>query len=306
MRSFCLSQNCPEGRNGFGPSRNHSYFVGEVVVCHINSRITYPWGGELQFTNNDSNHYKLTGKERDSETGLDYFGARHYSNALGRFITADWTPKASSVPYADFADPQSLNLYTYVRNIPTTREDPDGHSSEFWQKVWNGIKGDGFNTDAQVKENDRLAHEDYQKNKAEWEKRHPGQSYSKHKLSMILRTLDFAPIAGFSVPEQAIADLPAAEGKTVTSVVASNTAKSADALVNGVATEFKTLTNAGPNTLKNAIQAAAKQGKNIVVDARNVPISKANAAAQIARAQGNIGGLEGRVTVITSEGKVSF
>jgi uncharacterized protein RhaS with RHS repeats len=34
----------------------------------------YPWGGELQFTNNDSNHYKFTGKERDAETGLDYFG----------------------------------------------------------------------------------------------------------------------------------------------------------------------------------------------------------------------------------------
>src|SRR5205807_1268506 len=33
----------------------------------------YPWGGELQFSNNDSNHYKFTGKERDAETGLDYF-----------------------------------------------------------------------------------------------------------------------------------------------------------------------------------------------------------------------------------------
>jgi len=31
----------------------------------------YPWSGELQFVNNDSNHYKFTGKERDSETGLD-------------------------------------------------------------------------------------------------------------------------------------------------------------------------------------------------------------------------------------------
>jgi RHS repeat-associated protein len=47
----------------------------------------YPWGGELQFANNDSNRYKFTGKERDSETGLDYFGARYYSNGLGRFIT---------------------------------------------------------------------------------------------------------------------------------------------------------------------------------------------------------------------------
>lgn len=36
----------------------------------------YPWGGELQFVNNDSNHYKFTGKERDTESGLDYFGAQ--------------------------------------------------------------------------------------------------------------------------------------------------------------------------------------------------------------------------------------
>jgi RHS repeat-associated protein len=89
----------------------------------------YPWGGELQFVNNDSNHYKFTGKERDAETGLDYFGARHYSNALGRFITPDWAAKAAAVPYADFADPQSLNLYTYVRNIPTSKVDADGHDT---------------------------------------------------------------------------------------------------------------------------------------------------------------------------------
>jgi len=44
----------------------------------------YPWGGELQFAANDSNHYKFTGKERDSETGLDYFGARYYGNTIGR------------------------------------------------------------------------------------------------------------------------------------------------------------------------------------------------------------------------------
>ncbi|MGH9568676.1 MAG: RHS repeat-associated core domain-containing protein, partial [Candidatus Angelobacter sp.] len=49
----------------------------------------YPWGGELQFVNSDPNHYKFTGKERDSESGLDYFGARYYSNGLGRFTTPD-------------------------------------------------------------------------------------------------------------------------------------------------------------------------------------------------------------------------
>jgi RHS repeat-associated protein len=87
----------------------------------------YPWGGELQFTNNDSNHYKFTGKERDAETGLDYFGARYYSNGLGRFITPDWSAGPVPVPYADLDDPQSLNQYSYVRNLPTTRRDPDGH-----------------------------------------------------------------------------------------------------------------------------------------------------------------------------------
>jgi uncharacterized protein RhaS with RHS repeats len=34
----------------------------------------YPGGGELQFVANDSNDYKFTGKKRDTETGLDYFG----------------------------------------------------------------------------------------------------------------------------------------------------------------------------------------------------------------------------------------
>ncbi len=87
----------------------------------------YPWGGELQFTNNDSNHYKFTGKERDAETGLDYFGARYYSNGLGRFISADWSATPIPVPYADFDDPQSLNQYSYVRNVPTVKVDLDGH-----------------------------------------------------------------------------------------------------------------------------------------------------------------------------------
>jgi RHS repeat-associated protein len=99
----------------------------------------YPFGGELQFSNSDSNHYKFTGKERDSETALDYFGARYYSSALGRFITSDWAAKATAVPYAEFADPQSLNLYTYVRDIPTTRFDADGHEDgkSLGDKLWD-------------------------------------------------------------------------------------------------------------------------------------------------------------------------
>jgi RHS repeat-associated protein len=35
--------------------------------------------------------YKFTGKERDTETGLDNFGARYYGSNMGRFMTPDWS-----------------------------------------------------------------------------------------------------------------------------------------------------------------------------------------------------------------------
>src|SRR5258708_39821409 len=42
-------------------------------------------------------------------------------------MTPDWAAKPTSVPYAEFGDPQSLNLYSYVRNSPAVRVDADGH-----------------------------------------------------------------------------------------------------------------------------------------------------------------------------------
>jgi RHS repeat-associated protein len=68
-----------------------------------------------------------TGKERDTESGNDYFEARYYTAAAGRFMSPDWSAKVEPVPYATMGDPQSLNLYAYVRNNPITGFDPDGH-----------------------------------------------------------------------------------------------------------------------------------------------------------------------------------
>jgi RHS repeat-associated protein len=64
--------------------------------------------------------HKFTGKERDTESILDNFGARYYSSAMGRFMTPDWAVNPSPVPYASVANPQTFNLYSYVVNNPMT------------------------------------------------------------------------------------------------------------------------------------------------------------------------------------------
>jgi RHS repeat-associated protein len=70
---------------------------------------------------------RSTGKERDAESGNDYFGARYYASSMGRFLSPDWSAKVMPVPYAKLDNPQSLNLYAYVGNNPLSRNDPSGH-----------------------------------------------------------------------------------------------------------------------------------------------------------------------------------
>jgi RHS repeat-associated protein len=84
-----------------------------------------PYG--IVTTGTPADPYQFTGKERDPESGLENFGARYNASILGRFMTPDWAAKPASVPYANFGNPQSLNLYSYVENNPTTLGDPDGH-----------------------------------------------------------------------------------------------------------------------------------------------------------------------------------
>ena len=131
---------------------------------------SYPFGDGLSCTGTDATEHHFTGKERDTESGLDYFGARYLSSNLGRFMTPDWAAGPITVPYASFGDPQSLNLYAYVRNDPNTGIDLDGHdypgdgmtqygtASSGFTQIWAG----GFEEAAQQGINAIGAMDDYE------------------------------------------------------------------------------------------------------------------------------------------------
>jgi RHS repeat-associated protein len=88
-----------------------------------------PFGDGLSCTGSITSptEHHFTGKERDTESGNDYFEARYYSSNMGRFMSPDWSAQEEPVPYAKLDDPQTLNLYAYVGNNPMTRFDADGH-----------------------------------------------------------------------------------------------------------------------------------------------------------------------------------
>jgi RHS repeat-associated protein len=153
------SDPVPPAQGGGGTSYLTSDSLGSTRVVTkfdgtIKARYDYlPFGEEIPssvggrpsvtgYSAVDSTRQKFTQKERDTESGLDYFLARYYSSSQGRFTSPDefasgpedlfeFADQASVNPtsYADLHEPQSLNKYQYCYNNPLCYIDPDGHQS---------------------------------------------------------------------------------------------------------------------------------------------------------------------------------
>ncbi len=90
---------------------------------NANQRLAYlPYGeqfiDERKAVDSRDIRFKFTAKERDTETGLDYFGARYYSSGLSVWLSVD--ALADKYP--------STSAFMYVRGNPVMLVDPDGRA----------------------------------------------------------------------------------------------------------------------------------------------------------------------------------
>jgi RHS repeat-associated protein len=118
---------CYVSDDALGSTRMVANESGTVVALHD----YYPFGYEVaastagrsaDWGTADNIAQKFTGQERDTESGLDHFPARHYGMGMGRFLVPD--PAGNQL--ADLTNPESWNMYSYTRNNPLAFIDPTG------------------------------------------------------------------------------------------------------------------------------------------------------------------------------------
>jgi RHS repeat-associated protein len=101
------------------------------IVTDTNGTVVYsaahePYGGiQKTWVSSYDPSFKFSGKERDAESDLDYFGARYYDRSLYRFLSVDPVSDSGS----DFTRQGRLNLYAYCTDNPVSFIDPDGREA---------------------------------------------------------------------------------------------------------------------------------------------------------------------------------
>ena len=147
--------------NDIGPEQDVYYYHGDHLgsanwitdaMGHEMQYIHYAPYGDLidnQMASTYDERYKFTGKERDAESGYDFFGARFYSSIFGHWLSVD--PLADKYP--------NISSYAYCGWNPISRIDPDGKwvqivvgaaisaaSDYAFQVGMNMLNGDDFST----------------------------------------------------------------------------------------------------------------------------------------------------------------
>ena len=127
---------------GLANMKRHDYLpFGEEIVAPTSGR-----SAAQGYSGGDGVRQQFTQKERDSETGMDYFLARHYSNTMGRFTSVDpydpITLGASNDSRNYFIlQSQNWNRYAYGLNNPHKYVDPDGETPLLLSALGGAIGG---------------------------------------------------------------------------------------------------------------------------------------------------------------------
>jgi len=117
--------NLIAGKNSEGEVRYyHPDHLGSTTIItnetgNVVEELSYLPFGEM--VEGGDSRYSYTGKEKDTETGLYYYGVRYYDPYFRQFIQPDTHIK-------EIYNPQDLNRYAYVRNNPYKYNDPSGES----------------------------------------------------------------------------------------------------------------------------------------------------------------------------------
>ena len=98
------------------PSSNPALHLGHEV-CNSTTALGLQAALHLERVQSRS-----TGKERDTESGNDYFGARYYASSMGRMMSPD--PHSGTLLH--MLNPQRWNMYAYALNNPLLFTDPTG------------------------------------------------------------------------------------------------------------------------------------------------------------------------------------
>jgi RHS repeat-associated protein len=99
-------------------------------ACPLRSATGVLREGVVRYTSGtQKTKYQYTGQYAETTLGLDFFQARYYDPAIGRFISAD-----SIVP----PGVQGYDRYAYANNSPVVYSDPTGHASCFGDRADDG------------------------------------------------------------------------------------------------------------------------------------------------------------------------